>query len=44
MTHVQQGFFSLALWCQVAPEKIIWLKNGFKMVKILDEIAGKNSN
>jgi len=31
----------LAFWCQIAPEKIIWLKSGKKMVKNLDEISKK---
>jgi len=32
----------LAFWFQIAPKKIIWLKNGKKMAKNLDEIAKRN--
>jgi len=31
--------FFLAFWCQIAPEKKIWLKNVIKNAKKLDEIA-----
>jgi len=31
----------LAFWCQIASEKIIWLKNGKKMLENLNKITNK---